>query len=48
MIKYKKIQQIITLIFLITFVNCSVAQPGASVSSTNKKAIKLYQEGINY
>ncbi len=40
--------QIILVIFFVGFANLSFAQRDKPVSSTNKKAIKLYKEGIGY
>jgi len=42
----KKLYQIFTVVFLIGFTTYSVAQE--KVSSTNKKAIKLYELGLSY
>lgn len=43
-----KAYQILILIFLIGFANSSIAQKQKPVSSTNKKAIKYYNEGKAY
>ena len=43
-----KIYNIVLLILFIGFANCSVAQHQKKLSSTNKKAIKLYNEGKGY
>ncbi len=44
----RKIHHIITFILVFTFTNCSTAQQQTTVSSTNKKAMKLYKEGKAY
>lgn len=43
-----KLYQILTLILIIGFSNCSVAQKQRDLSSDNKKAIKFYKEGKAY
>ncbi|PCI96812.1 MAG: hypothetical protein COB15_09010 [Flavobacteriales bacterium] len=44
----KRIHQILTIILLIGFANTTIAQRERPVSSTNKKAIKLYNAGKGY
>lgn len=41
-----KLRHILSLILIFVFISCSVAQP--KVSSTNKKAVKLFNEGKGY
>ncbi|MBL4593287.1 MAG: PD40 domain-containing protein, partial [Flavobacteriales bacterium] len=43
-----RLYQILILAFLIGFSNCSIAQSQKDVSSTNRKAIKYYNEGKDY
>ena len=40
-----KIQQLLLGLLTLVIINCSVAQPSSKVSSTSKKAIKLFNEG---
>jgi outer membrane protein OmpA-like peptidoglycan-associated protein/Tol biopolymer transport system component len=43
-----RLHKIIVLVFLMVFVNNTFSQRDKPVSSTNKKAVKLYKEGIGY
>ena len=44
----KKIHQLLTILFLLGFFSSTFAQREKPLSSTNKKAIKRYNEGLGY